>query len=176
MANLTDEQVDYILDDIRAHGIRLAGLQDNLLDHICVLVEEKLDTGADFEETYAAVIPTFYRRELYEIEEEALFLASLRRPHLILSRNLFFACVLTLVLSPYVAYVGNWWWALRPAGDVRQLSDVLESVLVFSLFPLVTTLVIFLTPERFEPLIPWRSQILLGSRPLIRILPGTAAV
>ena len=171
MAALSDEQIDYILDDLHAHGIRLEGLRDNLLDHICILLEEKLDAGGSFEVEYAGVLSTFYRSALYELEEEALFLASLRRPHVVLTRKEFFIGVLTLVLSPYLAYIGTWWWILRPAGDIRSFTDVLDFVLVFSLFPLLITMVLFFTPDRFDPLIPWRSKILIGSRPLIRILP-----
>jgi hypothetical protein len=174
MATLTDEQIDYVVADLHAHGIRLEGLRDNLLDHICILLEEKLDAGGNFEAEYAGVITTFYRTALCELEEEALFLASLRGPHVLLSRRLFFLGVLTLVLSPYLVYIATWWWVLRPAGDGRQLLDVLDFVLVFSLFPLLITLVIFLTPDRFDPLIPWRSKILLGFRPLIRVLPEPA--
>lgn len=175
MATLTDEQVDHVLADIQAHGIRLEGLRDNLLDHICILLEEKLDAGGEFEQEYAAVFTTFYRKELYELEEEALFLTSLRGPHVVLSRAQFFCCVLTTVLTPYIAYIATWWWVLRPAGDRRGFMDVLDLVVVFSLFPLLITLVIFLTPERFDPVIPWRSKILLGFRPFIRVLPETAA-
>jgi hypothetical protein len=173
MATLTDEQVDHILDDLHAHGIRLDGLRDNLLDHICILLEQRLEQGGDFEREYAGVIPTFYRKELYELEEEALFIQSLRRPHIMLSRKQFFWGVLLLVSSPYLTYIATWWWILRPAGDHRALIDVLSFVLVFSLFPLLITLVLFLTPDRFDPLIPWRSKILLGFRPFIRVLPTT---
>ena len=75
--------------------------------------------------------------------------------------------MLTLVLSlAYLAYIGTWWWILRPAGDIRSFADVLDFVLVFSLFPLLITLVLFFTPDRFDPLIPWRSKILLGGERL----------
>jgi hypothetical protein len=172
MVALSDEQVDYILDDLRAHGIRLEGLRDNLLDHICILLEERLETGGDFESAYAAVIPCFYRRELYELEEEALFIASLKGPHLVLSRNRLFQCLMAIVASPYVSYFLLWFFILRPAGDPRQAIEVLGAIMVFALFPILITLVLFLTPDRFDPLIPWRSKVLIGFRPLIRILPA----
>ena len=174
MATLTDDQIDYILADIQAHGIRLQGLQDNLVDHICILVEEKLAAGEEFERSYAGIIPMFYKQELYELEEEALFLESLKGPYVVLTKNRFFACVLMLVLAPYLAYIGTWWWVLRPEGDIRSLLDVLGPVMVFSLFPLLITLVLFLTPDRFDPLIPRRSHVLLSFRPLIRVLPAPA--
>jgi hypothetical protein len=174
MPTLTDDQVDYILNDIRAHGIRLEDLQDNLLDHICILVEQRLEEGGDFGELYAAIIPSFYRNELYELEEEALFLTSLRGPHLVLSRSRFFQIVFTIVASPYVLYLLRWWLVLRPAGDLRQPMDVLSAAMVFALYPFLTTIVLFFTPDRFDPLIPKRSNVVLGIRPFIRVLPEPA--
>jgi hypothetical protein len=173
MATLTDEQVDYILADLHAHGIRLDGLRDNLLDHICILLEQRLGQGGDFEEEYAGVIPTFYRKELYELEEEALFLQSLRRPHVVLSRGWFFVCAFALVLSPYIFYVAQWWFRLQPLGHVVDSIDVIGGAAILDVYPLLTVIVLFLTPDRFDPLIPWRSKILLGFRPFIRVLPTT---
>lgn len=175
MTPLTDEQLDYIVADLYAHGIRLEGLRDNLLDHICILVEEKLEAGGDFEEVYAAVIPTFYRSSLYELEEEALFLASLRGPHVVLSRAWFFVLAFALVLGPWLAYVGQWWFFERPLGDIRSSFDVIGAACVLDLYPVLTVFVLFLTPNRFDPLIPWGAKILLGGRPLIRVLPQAAA-
>jgi hypothetical protein len=174
MATLTDEQIDFVIADLHAHGIRLEGLRDNLLDHICILLEERLDAGGSFEAGYAGVITTFYRKELYELEEEALFLASLRGPHLVLSRGWFFFCAFALVLSPYLTYVAQWWFFQRPMGDVRNPFEVLVGAMVLDVYPVLTIIVLFLTPNRFDPVIPWRSKILLGGRPLIRVLPEPA--
>jgi hypothetical protein len=171
MSTLTDEQVDFVLDDLRARGIRLEGLQHNLLDHVCILVEEKLKPGGDFETLYASIIPSFYKQELYELEEEALFLASLRGPHLVLSRAWFFLLAFAVVLSPYVIYIAQWWFFQRPMGDIRDSFDVLAGAMVLDLYPLLTVIVLFLTPNRFDPLIPWRSKVLLGIKPFIRVLP-----
>jgi hypothetical protein len=176
MATLTDEQIDYVIADLHAHGIRLEGLRDNLLDHICILLEERLDTGGSFETEYASVLTTFYRTELYELEEEALFLASLRGPHLVLSRGWFFLCAFAVVLTPYLVYIAQWWFFQRPTGDVRNSFDVIGGAMVMDLYPLLTVFVLFLTPNRFDPLIPWRSKILLGSRPIFRVLPETAVI
>jgi hypothetical protein len=174
MTALSDEQVDYVLDDLRARGIRLEGLRDNLLDHICILLEERLEAGGSFEEEYDGVLATFYRKDLYELEEEALFLTSLRGPHVVLTRAWFFLLAFAVVLSPYLAYVAQWWFFTRPMGDIRNSLDVLGGAMVLDLYPLLTVFVLYLTPNRFDPLIPWRSRILIGFRPLIRILPAAS--
>jgi hypothetical protein len=174
MPTLTDEQVDYVSADLYAHGIRLEGLRDNLLDHICILLEEKLEKDGDFQEAYAAVIPTFYRTSLYEIEEEALFLASLRGPHLVLSRSWFFVLAFALALGPWLAYIARWWFSLGPMENIRWSFDVIQCAVVLDVYPLLTLIIVFLTPNRFDPLIPWGSKILLGFKPLIRVLPEPA--
>jgi hypothetical protein len=171
MAALSDEHVDYILDDLRAHGIRLEGLRDNLLDHICILLEERLEAGGSFEEEYDGVLGTFYHTALYELEEEALFLASLRGPYVVLTRSWFFLWAFAVVLGPYLVYVAKWWFFERPMGDIRNAVDVLGGAMILDLYPLLTVFVLYLTPNRFDPLIPWRSKILIGLKPLIRILP-----
>src|SRR5579863_8577416 len=104
MAALTDEQVDFILDDLRTRGIRLEGLRQNLLDHICILVEERLEPGGNLETLYASIIPSFYKQELYELEEEAHYLMSVKGPHVVLGRWELFLLLLSIVMSPYLIY------------------------------------------------------------------------
>lgn len=70
MVRLSDEQVDFILDDLKANGIVLEDLQHNLLDHICCIIEEEITDGEDFYAFYKKVLPRFYQKELKEIQEE----------------------------------------------------------------------------------------------------------
>ncbi len=70
MYRINDRQIDYILNDISARGVGMEGLQLNLLDHICCIIEQELEENGDFEQFYRAVIPRFYKDRLSEIEEE----------------------------------------------------------------------------------------------------------
>lgn len=72
MYRLSDKQIDFILDDISARGIRMASLQQGLLDHICCIIEQDLDEDGDFERLYQQTISRFYKSELREIEAEAI--------------------------------------------------------------------------------------------------------
>jgi hypothetical protein len=78
---INDQQMDFILNDIRRRGIKLESLQQNLLDHVCILIEHNLEEDGDFEHFYSSVIKDFYKHELREIEEEALFLLTLINNH-----------------------------------------------------------------------------------------------
>ena len=69
---INDSQIDFILSDIRARGIEMESLQQDLLDHICCAVEHKLEEGGDFERFYFEILPTFYKSDLREIEIETV--------------------------------------------------------------------------------------------------------
>jgi len=70
MYNITDDQLNFMLDDIKARGIVLEDLQDNLLDHICCVIENEMPDSADFYKFYEQILPKFFKRKLSEIQEE----------------------------------------------------------------------------------------------------------
>ena len=74
MYRINDQQIDYILSDIGARGVEMESLQQNLLDHVCCIIENNLEENGDFESFYKKTIQTFYKDELWEIEEETLLL------------------------------------------------------------------------------------------------------
>lgn len=74
MYRISDQQIDYILSDISARGVELESLQQNLVDHICCIIENNLEENGDFEGFYQNTIKTFYKDDLWEIEEETLLL------------------------------------------------------------------------------------------------------
>lgn len=75
---LTDEQVDYILNDIRRNGVEMEDLQLNLLDHVCCIIEQNLKDDEDFELFYRQTISRFYKTNLKEIEEETINLLTFK--------------------------------------------------------------------------------------------------
>jgi hypothetical protein len=72
MYRISDQQIDYILNDIGARGVEMDSLQQNLLDHVCCIIENNLEENGDFESFYQKTIKTFYKDALWEIEEETL--------------------------------------------------------------------------------------------------------
>ncbi len=74
MYQLSEQQIDYIFNDISARGVEMESLQQNLLDHVCCIIENNLEANGDFENFYQKTIKTFYKDALWEIEEETLLL------------------------------------------------------------------------------------------------------
>lgn len=75
---LSEQQIDYILDDIRRNGIETEDLQLNLLDHICCILEQTLKEDDDFERLYNETVKQFFKHELREIEEETINLLTFK--------------------------------------------------------------------------------------------------
>lgn len=73
MRSLTDEQIDFIADDIRIRGVFTQSLQENLLDHICCFIEEQ-DDERPFEEVYLRALDAFGQNGLQGVQDETLFL------------------------------------------------------------------------------------------------------
>src|SRR6185312_218924 len=71
MYNISDEQIEYILSDIKTRGVEMEDLQLNLLDHVCCIIEQNLEGNGDFRAFYLKTINSFFKKELKEIEEEA---------------------------------------------------------------------------------------------------------
>jgi hypothetical protein len=74
MYHLSDNQVDFILNDIKKRGIQIEDLQQNLLDHVCCILENEMKPNDDFEKFYSITIQKFYKNELCEIEQETNYL------------------------------------------------------------------------------------------------------
>ena len=53
---------------------------------------------------------------------------------------------------------------------VDNFLSMWAETLVYAVFPVLILLVIFFMPERFDPIIPKKSKIVLGKKPFIQIL------
>jgi hypothetical protein len=78
MYRITDSQVDFILEDLSARGLTMESLQQDILDHVCCIIERELKEPDDFERFYRVTIERFYKRELTEIEEETILLLTFK--------------------------------------------------------------------------------------------------
>ncbi len=70
MYELSKDQVDFILEDVRRNGIKTEELQLSLLDHICCVIENEMSPDKNFDDFYRSILPRFFKKELKEIQEE----------------------------------------------------------------------------------------------------------
>ena len=81
MFRLRDEHIDFISADIRKRGIYLDDLHNNLLDHVCCIIEDEMLEEQDFQTFYSDVIQRFFQKELSEIEDETFLLVTFKNYH-----------------------------------------------------------------------------------------------
>ena len=166
---LSDEEVDFILTDIKNRGIKTESICYNLLDHVCILIEQNLDESGDFEIFYNSAIESFYKKDLREIEEDTYFLLTYKN-HLVLTKAQFFLLLFLIFIGPFIFYfVANFIsnWAIYRWNIPK---NVWGETLAYVTWPLLSLLAIFCTPEKLDPPIPRNSRILLGLKPFVNII------
>jgi hypothetical protein len=131
---LSEEQIGYILNDIRARGVELEDLQSNLLDHICCIIEENLKEGEDFESFYQQTISRFYKKDLLEIEEETITLIIFKNYYAMKKAMLISGLLSTFFLSTGIVLK----FLQAPGGSVGLVLGMVTLSLVF--LPLLFTL------------------------------------
>jgi hypothetical protein len=101
MYSITDEQIEFILNDIKQRGVKIESLQLNLLDHICCIIEKDPEAEHDFEKVYEKTIRTFFKTELAEIEKETLILLKFKH-YYAMKRVLYLLLFLSISYNIYV--------------------------------------------------------------------------
>jgi hypothetical protein len=163
MYQLNDAQVALIDQDLIRLGLTTESVRANILDHLCIMIEQEITCADEFEEAYQTFLPAFYNKELREIERKTQLLLW-SRDHLILTKLQFFALLFFLLVGPCVMYL---WWASHapaPAHEYVVPKVVWGPVLAYASWPLSSLLVLFLIPDRLDPPIPRHARVALGFR------------
>lgn len=74
MAELTEQQIEFVSDEILARGVKLNTLHDDLLDHICTAIEHKMDEGVNFDSAFVQTIKLFGPNGLMQVQHQTLVL------------------------------------------------------------------------------------------------------
>lgn len=72
IAAIIDDNYERIKADLIGRGLTYDRLLDDLLDHICCLVEEDMQTGKDFDSSYYHVLDSIGEKRLPEIQHQTL--------------------------------------------------------------------------------------------------------
>lgn len=134
MYQIKEKQIDFILNDIRARGVEMESLQQNLLDHICCIIEQELEENGDFEQFYQQTILRFFKTELWEIEEETLRLLTFKNYYTMKKIMLLSGAISTAALSIGIIFKFMHW----PGANALIVVGILLASLVF--LPLTFTL------------------------------------
>ncbi len=72
IAAIIDDNYERIKNDLVSRGLTCERLIDDLLDHVCCMVEENMDDGNDFESSYHQVLDSIGEKRLPEIQHQTL--------------------------------------------------------------------------------------------------------
>ena len=150
MFRLRDEHIDFISADIRKRGIYLDDLHDNLLDHVCCIIENEMQEEQDFQTFYSDVIQRFFEKELSEIEDETFLLVTFKNYHTMKTITTSSGIVAALLMSAGILFKYMHW----PGASLFLVLGITLTSLIF--MPL---LFIF----RSKTSTTTRDKLLLGS-------------
>lgn len=74
---ITENQIEFIRNDLRNRGLKLNSLLNSLVDHICCAIESH--PGSDFNIVYAEVIRTFGEQGFIKIQMETELLLTIKK-------------------------------------------------------------------------------------------------
>jgi putative ABC transport system permease protein len=70
---LKKSQIQFIISDLQRRGLVYQPLEEEMVDHICTMVEEKMESGMRFKEAYQSVLLLFGNdREIENIQQQSL--------------------------------------------------------------------------------------------------------
>lgn len=76
MKALTDAQIDSIHEHLKTNGLTYQPLQEELLDHICCMIEETMwDSSITFEVAFEKALQGFETKNFEKIQEETLIIS-----------------------------------------------------------------------------------------------------
>lgn len=67
---LTQDQIDLIECTLVKHGLTSEALQDDLIDHVCCLVENRMETGNTFEDALAISLQEFGVKGVAKVQHQ----------------------------------------------------------------------------------------------------------
>jgi len=74
MANLTEQNIREIEVLVEARGVEMKELSYDLVDHICCMIEEKMESGKNYASALEESIASFGKKGIRQIQEETTFL------------------------------------------------------------------------------------------------------
>jgi hypothetical protein len=163
MRRLTDEQIDFIVDQVNESQIESGELKEDLIDHFCCIIEDNMRQGKTFEDSYKKAYQSICPNGLNEIYQESFFLLSSKRiktmKKLLLASGFI---VIFILLTGIVFKIQHW-----PAGGLLLL--IAAATLIFVFLPLVF---IYFYKSEYSKYLSYKMKYILGYLGLALLFTG----
>jgi hypothetical protein len=163
MSRLTDERIDFIVNQINNSQIDSEELKEDLVDHFCCVIEDYLRQGKSFKESYNTAYQIVCPNGFNEIYRESIFLLTSKRIK-IMKKLLF----ITGFIVAFIQTTGILFKILHwPKGGLLLL--IAFAILIFVLLPLVF---LHYYKKEYSKFISYKLKYILGYLGLALLLTG----
>src|SRR6056297_2024271 len=74
IAEVVDSNIERIRSDLETRGLTYDRLQEDILDHVCCMVEERMEHGEDFDTSYNQVLDHIGESTLGNLQHQTILL------------------------------------------------------------------------------------------------------
>ena len=128
---LTSKQEDIIEASVKNKGIQLPSLQDDIIDHLCCVVENQLGKGKEFDQLLEEAIADIAPHGLKDIQRQTIFLLNAKR--IIIMKKVMYSIGFLGALSLTAGVVFKLFW--YPGANTLFTIGMVTLLLIF--IPLV---------------------------------------
>ncbi len=126
---ITEENIDFIYQDVQVKGITLDDLLDEMVDHICCSIEPDMENGIQFETAYNNLMNTIESSTLKNVQHQTLLSTNLK------FQNMKKLMIVLGTLSAFFLSAGSILKMLHmPSATVLMLLGTV--IAIFGFFPL----------------------------------------
>ncbi len=170
MAQLSNLQQDTIYDLLIDQGVSYEALQIDLLDHICCMVEEKMDNGLDFGQSLTLSTQEFGLSNFGELQEATFHLLNLKL-------NKMKKVIGIIGIISALSVIGGVFFKINHfpfAGKLLATGLILISFLVFPAMAYFESKNLDTFLQKLRPISGYLAAILLSTATLFKIMhwPG----
>lgn len=153
MSKLSDEQVEYIEQQVNTSQIESEELKEDLIDHFCCVIEDYLDQGKTFEESYNKAYQIVCPNGFDEIYKETLLLLTSNNIIIMKKSMYILGFVATVLWTTSILFKLMHW---PGAGALIILGAFM---LIFVLLPIIA---LFFYKKEFSQYISYKLKYIFG--------------
>jgi len=163
MSKLTDEQIEFIADQVNKSKINSNELKEDLIDHFCCIIEDDIRLGKSFEESYNRAYQIVCPNGFDEIHQETILL--LTSKNIIIMKKLLFSLGFITTIFLVTSFLFK---ALHLPG-AGVLLVLASFVLTFVFVPLV---LLYFYRKQFSKYVSYKMKYVFGYIGLALLLTG----
>jgi len=163
MSKLTDEQIEFIADQVNKSKINSNELKEDLIDHFCCIIEDDIRLGKSFEESYNRAYQIVCPNGFDEIHQETILL--LTSKNIIIMKKLLFSLGFITTIFLVTSFLFK---ALHLPG-AGVLLVIASFVLIFVFVPLV---LLYFYRKQFSKYVSYKMKYVFGYIGLALLLTG----